>query len=56
MRALTDAYEKALSVMRYSLPISNQERRLMRLCDAELLAILENLDRRITKLESAGQR
>ena len=53
MRALTQAYEKALSVLRYSQGVSNDHRRLMRLCDVELLAIIEQLDRRVCALEQS---
>lgn len=57
MRELVEKLEKALTDLRYQQCSTHAERRRARLADAHLLCILENLDRRIARIEEgAGSR
>ncbi len=49
---LTHALEKALTEWRYSSKGPSEALRLARIVDAELLSLIEKLDRRLTRLEA----
>ena len=49
---ITASLEKALSAYRYRKQLTAEERKLARLCDAELLVIIKRLDMRIAALEA----
>lgn len=49
---LTHALEKALTEWRYSAKGPSEALRLARIVDAELLSLIEKLDRRLTRLEA----
>lgn len=56
MRELVEKLEKALTDLRYQQCFTHAERRRARLCDAHLLSILENLDRRLARIEEGAGR
>ena len=51
-KPLTHALEKALTEWRYGPKTPESALRLARIADAELLSLIEKLDRRLTRLEA----